>query len=520
MTEEADTLEMWSQRFGLPIWRNLKDFSLIKQRVPLVSYAFVKKRKILPLAEEEGKVQVALLDPLDLEAIQEIRQALGRETLEGLCFRAEMEEAIEYAYHQEHSAASLLDSKKEEKNQEIENEEYDLLDHKADSPIIRTLNAILQEAIQQGASDIHFEPGESGMEIRYRIDGVLHKRHSPPKDYQIPLITRIKVLSCLDIAEQRLPQDGRMKLRMGSRSIDFRVSSVPCVFGERIVLRILDKSNVLLGIHKLGLHSDVLCLLQSWISHPEGIVLVTGPTGSGKTTTLYSILMQLQEEHTNIMTIEDPVEYKMAGIGQIGVNTKIQLTFAAGLRHILRQDPDVIMVGEVRDRETAEIAIQASLTGHLVFTTLHTNDAPSAVTRLVDMGIEPYLLTSSVIGVIAQRLVRTLCPHCKESYVPSPQEYKDLGLVPEEGMFFRGRGCEWCAFSGYKGRRGIYELMTMDSTMKKQVLYSPDAHMLHSMAVQQGMSTLRKEGAFCVLQGLTTTQEVLRVTRALQQDKS
>lgn len=512
----------WSRRFGIEVVSSLEEFAWVRNKTPLMPYSFVKKKGVLPLEERNGKVIVAVSNPLDLEAMEEIHLFLGKEVLEVLALKSQIEEAIQTSYHQDQEAASdlIASLQNEESITDLqEGEEYDLLDSKADSPVIQILNAILLEAIQQGASDIHFEPLENGLGVRYRIDGVLQMRHSPPKEYQSQLITRMKVLSRLDIAEQRLPQDGRLKLRMGGRHIDFRVSTVPCAFGERIVLRILDKSNVLLGLDSIGMREKILKDFQSLIRFPEGIVLVTGPTGSGKTTTLYSALSEINSSEVNIMTIEDPVEYKLQGMAQIGVNSKINLHFSTGLRAILRQDPDVIMIGEIRDKETAEIAIQSSLTGHLVLSTLHTNDAPSALTRLIDMGIEPYLLTSSVIGVIAQRLVRKICPSCKESYTPSEREILDLKLSLDEAKgisFFKGCGCEACYGSGYKGRHGIYELMTLNNALKEQLLKSADAHRLQELALSQGMSSLRREGALLVLQGITSSEEVLRVTRGCE----
>jgi general secretion pathway protein E len=373
----------------------------------------------------------------------------------------------------------------------------------------------MTEAIQQGASDIHFEPSEQGLVIRYRIDGVLQLRHVPPKELQTQLLTRIKVLAKLDIAEQRLPQDGRIKLKIGGREIDFRVSTIPIVYGERVVLRILDKSNIVLGLDRLGMAPEVLEKFNRLIRLSEGIILVTGPTGSGKTTTLYSAINDVNSPEVNIMTIEDPVEYKLQNMAQVGVNPKIHLDFATGLRHILRQDPDVIMIGEIRDKETAEIAIQASLTGHLVLSTLHTNDAPSALTRLVEMGTEAYLLSSTVIGVLAQRLVRTICPHCSESYLPTHLECKELGIDSIQ-PFYRGRGCDQCFDLGYKGRHGIYELMAMNHAVKQQILKSADAVELREVALHQGMIPLRINGAQLVLRGITTSSEVLRVTRGYE----
>jgi general secretion pathway protein E len=359
------------------------------------------------------------------------------------------------------------------------------------------------------------------MRVRYRIDGVLQNRHAPAFEYQMQLLTRIKVMSKLDIAEHRLPQDGRIKLRMGRREIDFRVSTVPISGGERIVLRILDKGNVLLGLDKIGMLPSVMEQFQRLIAMPEGIVLVTGPTGSGKTTTLYSAICEMVNDEVNIMTIEDPVEYNLKGIAQIGVHHKINLDFSTGLRHILRQDPDVIMVGEIRDRETAEIAIQAALTGHLVLSTLHTNDAPSAITRLVDMGIEPYLLSSCIVGILAQRLVRRICPECKETYEPSLRELQNLDIRLEDlpnGSLYRGKGCPYCYHTGFKGRQGVYELMLVTNAVTKQIVTSPDAIELRKVALGQGMISLLKHGSELVKQGLTTVAEVLRVARGIEEE--
>lgn len=510
-------IENWAKQYGVECTSDLTTFLFVKEKRVLLPYAFVKKRLILPVEERDECVCVATADPHDLEALEEVRHLLGRPVEEIIAPKAAIEEAIELCYHQKEEETSKLIASFHGQTAEEESEsEYDLLEQRADSPVIRMLNAMVLEAIGQGASDIHFEPLETGLGVRYRIDGVLQMRHAPPKEYQTQLITRIKVMAKLDIAEQRLPQDGRIKLRMGGREIDFRVSTVPVVFGERIVLRILDKSNVVLGLSKIGMREDVLETFKKQISLSEGIVLVTGPTGSGKTTTLYSALSGLSSQEVNIMTIEDPVEYKLQGMAQIGVNPKIHLNFATGLRHILRQDPDVIMIGEIRDRETAEIAIQASLTGHMVLSTLHTNDAPSALTRLVDMGIEPYLLSSSVVAVLAQRLVRTICPDCVISYLPTAAEVAELGLEEADVTmpFFKGRGCESCFNSGYKGRCGIYELMVVNSPIKRQLLKSADAEELRKIALLQGMISLRADGARLVQKGLTTTAEVLRVTRS------
>lgn len=518
VTSEEEEIESLAKKYGLKVAQDLREYPLVQAREKLLPYPFAKQRKVLPLRLDEDLLLVAIADPLDLSSLEEIRYQTGYTVKEILSSKRLIDQAIEYCYQQsDEEAKEYISSPDKEEILDIDNEhEYDLLDQRSDSRVIRLVNMVLAEALQQGASDIHFEPTETGIIIRYRIDGVLQVRHTPSRDVQNELLTRIKVIAKLDIAEHRLPQDGRIKLRMGGREIDFRVSTVPVVYGERIVLRILDRSQVILGLDQVGMRQEVLRGLRHMLSGSQGIILVTGPTGSGKTTTLYSALSELGSEQINIMTIEDPVEYKLPKMAQIGVNTKIQLSFATGLRHILRQDPDVIMIGEIRDQETAEIAIQASLTGHLVLSTLHTNDAPSALTRMVEMGIEPYLLSSSVIGVLAQRLVRKICPHCREEYEPHVEELLELGLDPHvyEGVkFARGKGCHHCFFSGYKGRHGIYELMNMTNSLKDQLMKSPNATELSRLAILEGMKSLRLEGAELVLKGITTSSEVMRVTK-------
>jgi general secretion pathway protein E len=513
----TDNINLLCQEFQIPFVADLLACPFVSQGVQLIPYAMAKARRALPVDEQEGRIIVALEDPLDLECLEEIRCYTGKKIAEVCAPREAIDAAIERCYHQKDDAASSLIASLNENSSEalFETEGYDLLAQTADSPVIRLLNVVMTEAIQQGASDIHFEPSEQGLVIRYRIDGVLQLRHLPPKELQPQLLTRIKVLAKLDIAEQRLPQDGRIKLKIGGREIDFRVSTIPIVYGERIVLRILDKSNIILGLDRLGMAADVLDHFEKLIHLSEGIILVTGPTGSGKTTTLYSAINDVNSSEVNIMTIEDPVEYKLPNMAQVGVNPKIHLDFATGLRHILRQDPDIIMIGEIRDKETAEIAIQASLTGHLVLSTLHTNDAPSALTRLVEMGTESYLLSSTVVGVLAQRLVRTICSHCRVSYEPTPIECRDLGIATAQ-PFFRGQGCAHCFGLGYKGRHGIYELMPMSQAVKHQILKSADAVELREVALAEGMVPLRVNGADLVLRGMTTYAEVLRVTRGYE----
>lgn len=517
-----DVNKSLATQFGMPIYDDLSALRLSKEFYKKIPYAFVKKHCLIPIQEANGFILTAVADPLHLEALEELRFILDKRIKPVYSPKEAILLAIHECYEREEGAASQLmaDLSDASDDSKSEVEAYDLLDdNQAQAPIIKLINLILTEAIQQGASDIHFEPVDTGLRVRYRIDGVLQNRHAPAPEFQSPLLTRIKVMAKLDIAEHRLPQDGRIKLRMGRREIDFRVSTVPVSGGERIVLRILDKGNVILGLDKIGMLPKTYQEFRRLITLPEGVLLVTGPTGSGKTTTLYSAICELYNDETNIMTIEDPVEYNLKGIAQIGVRHKIKLDFATGLRHILRQDPDIIMVGEIRDAETAEIAIQASLTGHLVLSTLHTNDAPSAITRLVDMGIEPYLLSSSVIGILAQRLVRRICSECRCSYTPSDQELNSIGLSKHQltdGKLFHGKGCSACFGSGYKGRHGLYELLPVNNEIRRQIVKSPDAVELRNIALNMGMSSLLEHGAELARQGITTVAEMLRVTKAVE----
>lgn len=513
-------------KFGMRIYTDLSTFSLPVEFYRKVPYAFVKKHVVLPIRDEKDAVYVAVADPSNIEPLEELRLMLDREIKAVYSPQETILTAINECYNREEGAASQLISDMGDRSDrggksDSEVEVYDLLDDSlGQAPIVKLLNLILIEAIQQGSSDIHFEPFEDRLRVRYRIDGALQNRHMPAQEYQTQMLARIKVMAKLDIAEHRLPQDGRIKLKMGRREIDFRVSTVPVAGGERIVLRILDKGNVILGLDKLGMLPSVFEDFKRLISMPEGIVLVTGPTGSGKTTTLYSAICEIYNDNSNIMTIEDPVEYNLKGIAQIGVNPKIKLDFATGLRHILRQDPDIIMIGEIRDKETAEIAIQSSLTGHLVLSTLHTNDAPSSITRLVDMGVEPYLLSSTVVGVVAQRLVRRICPDCKRPHNPTDGELESVGLRREDlidGQLYHGIGCPVCYGSGYKGRQGVYELMMVNNAIKRQIVKSPDAVELRRIALERGMVSIVNHGADLARRGITTIAEVLSSTRGVEE---
>lgn len=513
----AEELSQFADQYDLKFSDNLSKMEFVEERRHLIEYEFAKEKQILPIAERDNQIQVAISTPHAHDLIEELRYRLQKEIEEVLVPREVLLEAIELCYrHRQDETKEFIRNLEQVESKEIlfsNEEEYDLLGQKESSKVIKLLNLILLEALDQNASDIHFEPGPNGLSVRYRIDGVMQLRHQPPKELQQQLLTRIKVIAKLDIAEHRMPQDGRIKLMKGGKEIDFRVSTIPIVYGERIVLRVLDKSNVMLGLDEIGMEQELLTSFRSLIRQNQGIILVTGPTGSGKTTTLYSAISDICSSDINIMTIEDPVEYKLSQIAQIGVNPKIGLTFAKGLRHILRQDPDVILIGEIRDQETAEIAIQASLTGHLVLSTLHTNDAPSAVIRLIDMGIEPYLISSAVIGVIGQRLVRKICPECREKYQPTHEELIELEIDDLNTQLYRGQGCANCFHLGYKGREAIYELMELDSAIKQQLLVNPDATSLQQLAIKRNMKTMRTAGVARALAGKTTASEVLRVTR-------
>ncbi|ESN89204.1 GspE/PulE family protein [Chlamydia suis] len=480
-------------------------------------YSFLKKNYLLPIEAGDKIVLARHLKKTPLEALDEVRLILQKPLTIITKEETEIVRGLQKLYSDKGGKASeMLLSMQEEGAPESESNATELLENPENSaPVVRLLNLIFKEAIEERASDIHFEPIEDLLRIRYRIDGVLHDRHAPPNHLRAALITRIKVLAKLDIAEHRLPQDGRIKLQLGGQEVDMRVSTVPVIHGERVVLRILDKRNVILDIRGLCMPPRMESSFRKAIGVPEGILLVTGPTGSGKTTTLYSVLQHLSGPFTNIMTIEDPPEYKLPGIAQIAVKPKIGLTFSRGLRHLLRQDPDVLMVGEIRDQETAEIAIQAALTGHLVVSTLHTNDAVSAIPRLLDMGVESYLLSATMIGAVAQRLVRKICSHCKERCGADVQEQallKALGKDPDAPLY-KGRGCSQCFRSGYKGRQGIYEFVDVTPTLRSEIASGKPYHVLRSVAEQDGYQPLLEHGVELALAGETTLSEVLRVAK-------
>ena len=538
---EHQLLEARGIQYQLPVWQKIpleniqRDFT---QKVPI---QFLKKYHMLPLerqttpkkpsglpseietqvSEAEDKMHaIAVNDPADFQPLDDLAGILGMENYDVvLSTKEEIIAAVNFAYDMSRdSAEQLVQDMEADDGMVIGEIEHtaDLLDDTSDAPIIKLVNHILSQSIKARASDIHIEPYQDSFKIRYRVDGILYDLLTPPKWIQASLISRIKVMAIMNIAEKRLPQDGRLEVKIGNMQIDVRVSTIPTSFGERVVLRLLNKTSSLLTLSDLGLNPDRLATLERLVSAPNGIILITGPTGSGKTTTLYAVLSALNSPDINIITIEDPIEYQINGISQIQVNPKIDLTFARGLRSIVRQDPDVVLVGEIRDHETAEIAVQSALTGHLVFSTLHTNDSAGAITRLVDIGIEPFLISSSVIAVAAQRLVRVLCEKCKESYSPDEMTLRNIGILPDEiagATVFGAKGCEHCFNTGYRGRIGIFEILELKSRLKSLILKSFDANRIQEEALRMNMVSLRRDGIQKVLAGTTTIEEVLRVTQ-------
>lgn len=540
---ETQLLEALSIQYGIPFWPDLPLESFKTDFISQVPIQFLKKYVMVPLIsdtkesgvdnslpqlEPENATEtlphsaavIAINDPADIQALDDLIRILEPHdfklvlsTKDAILF------AINISYDLNRDSAEQLVQDMEEDSSSIISEieeKADLLDDISDAPIIKLVNHIISQSVKARASDIHMEPYQDSFKVRYRVDGILYDLLSPPKWVQPALISRIKVMAKMNIAEKRLPQDGRLDVKIGNQEIDVRVSTIPTSFGERLVLRLLDKSGSLISLPDLGLSSDRLDLLANLVKSPNGIILVTGPTGSGKTTTLYAILSSINLPDINIITIEDPVEYQIKGISQIQVNPKINLTFASGLRSIVRQDPDVILVGEIRDRETAEIAVQSALTGHLVFSTLHTNDSASAITRLVDIGVEPFLISSSVLAVVAQRLIRVLCKDCKQPYTPDKSTLESIGITPDqlhEATIYRAEGCESCFHTGYKGRSGIFEIMLLDSNLKSMILTAHDSGRIKDAALNLNMLTLRQDGIQKVLRGISTIEEVIRVTQ-------
>ncbi len=523
--EESELTQLLAQQYGVPAV-NLLEFELDPEIVQLIPRDMAERYKVIPIQKTENSLIVAMADPSNIMAIDDLRFRTGTNIEPVVATEEAILAAIEKYYGGEETVASaemeeILGELEEESIELIESEEdldvSKLEEMAEEAPVVKLVNLILTDAINKAASDIHLEALEKSFRVRYRIDGVLHKVMDPPKKLQNAIISRIKIMSNLDIAERRLPQDGRIKLRTSKgKEIDFRVSSLPTIHGEKVVLRLLDKEQLQLDMTKLGFEEEQLKIFREGIHRPWGMILVTGPTGSGKTTTLYSALMELNSTEVNISTAEDPVEYTLKGINQVQMHDAIGLNFATALRAFLRQDPDIIMVGEIRDYETAEIAVKAALTGHLVLSTLHTNDAPSSINRLVNMGVEPFLITASVLVIQAQRLVRKICPHCKEEVKVSPEVLRQI-QVPEEKIeegvqIFKGKGCAKCNYTGYKGRIAVFEVMPMSEEINELVLTGASAAELKREAIRLGMKTMRQAGITKLLQGITTIEEVVRVT--------
>ena len=514
---QRDVSEALADQLGLPLVEaaSYPELPILEERV---SARFLRESRALPLAEDESELALAMADPTDEYTVNAFEMVTGRKVRPQVAIPMELEAALERLYGAGKSAlGQILGDVEQRDDLAFDADVQQLKDLASEAPVIRMVSLIITNALDTRASDIHIEPFENRLIVRYRIDGVLHEVESPPRRLSAAVISRIKIMANLDIAERRLPQDGRIRLRVQGKEIDLRVSTVPTMHGESVVMRILDKGGVALDFKRLGFEEDTLKKFLNVLMEPHGILLVTGPTGSGKTTTLYTALDRLNQPDVKILTVEDPVEYQMAGINQIQVKPQIDLTFANALRSIVRQDPDVIMIGEIRDLETAQIAVQSALTGHLVLSTVHTNDAASTVNRLLDMGVEDYLLTSTVIGILAQRLVRTLCPACKTSYTALPEVVAELGLhkfaPPGDITLYHAKGCKECAQTGFIGRISIMEMLPMSDPLRTHIMRHANSAELRTEAIREGMVTMYEDGMRKALNGSTTFEEVLRVTR-------
>ncbi len=522
---ERDVLRAHAEQLGIP-FLELDRTSVDEDVAKAIPQSVVQRYNAVPIRRSGNRLTVAMADPTNVFALDDIRLITGYEIDPMLAAPDDIsallrtsdngatQESLDTALSALTGTAGMLPDDMDVTGGGTDEDVDRAAALEGEAPIIRVVNVIIQQAINDRASDIHVEPDRRGIRIRYRVDGVLHEVMQMPKYVHAPLISRIKIMGDMNIAERRLPQDGRIHIRHEGKDFDLRVSSLPTVFGEKCVMRILDQSSILIGLNKLGMSPETQAELESIIIQPNGMILSTGPTGSGKTTTQYSVLNKINSVEKNIITIEDPVEYQLRGLNQVHVNRKAGLTFANAMRYFVRQDPDIIMVGEIRDLETAETAIQASLTGHLVLSTLHTNDAPSAVTRMVDMGVEPFLIAASVIGVLAQRLGRRICPNCKEPYKPPAEALRRVGFKLDDAdsvVFYRGRGCEQCRHSGYRTRLGIFELMMLNEEIQDLIVKRAPLSEVRNAALASGMKTLKMDGFQKVLEGLTTVEEVMRV---------
>jgi type IV pilus assembly protein PilB len=516
--EETEVSKMLARQYRMPAV-DLSRFEVDAKILKLIPPDIATKYTVLPLKREGRTLTVAIADPNNVTAIEDIKFITRCDVFPVIAGEYTLRNAIERYYQQSDAQLqTLLKSVEAAEDLEVvedqEDEDVKAQDLADDAPVVKLINGLLTDAVKRGASDIHIEPFEHEMRVRYRVDGALLEVMKPPVKMRAALTSRVKIMAQLNIAERRVPQDGRIKLKMGARVIDFRVSTLPVLFGEKIVLRILDKGNLTLDLKTFGFEPRAEADLLKAILNPYGMVLVTGPTGSGKTTTLYSALSRINQIDVNIMTAEDPVEYNLLGINQVLVRNEVGMTFAAALKAFLRQDPNIIMVGEIRDLETGSIAIKAALTGHLVLSTLHTNDAPSTITRMVDMGIEPFNVASAVNLIVAQRLVRRICKECKQEHEYTPEEMHAFGIDKKVGPFFKGAGCDTCAGTGYKGRQGLYEVMALTSPLRREILKGASTEELRDLAVKESMLTLRMDGMLKVKKGITTLEEVVKETAA------
>jgi type IV pilus assembly protein PilB len=520
---EKDITEVIGKQMGVS-FIDLDNYDLDPELARSIPEHLAQRYKVIPVAEKDNKLTLAMVDPLNVIAIDDIRLITGFDIEPVIATEDSIMKSINRQFgvtdlaevHETVKDISATDFGPLEVEEAVEEEiALDKLKELVDeAPIVRVVNLIISQAINDKASDIHIEPEAKQVRVRYRVDGVLHDVMSPPKHIQAPMVSRVKIMANMDIAERRVPQDGKIHLRHDNREFDLRVSTIPCIHGEKVVMRILDKSSVMLGLNKLGFYPEVQNSFEGVVTKPYGMILVTGPTGSGKSTTLYSVLNKLNTGDRNIITIEDPCEYQLPGVNQVQVNDKAGLTFSSALRSFLRQDPDIIMVGEIRDTETARIAVEAALTGHLVLSTLHTNDSAGAITRLVEMGVEPFLCASSIIGVLAQRLARSICPNCKEAYTPPIESIKRFGLsafTDTEITFYKGRGCDHCKMTGYRGRQGIFEVLVISDRIRGLILQRASTAEIRQSAMEEGMKTMQDDGLRKVLDGVTSIEECLRV---------
>jgi general secretion pathway protein E len=517
LVSERELTEAFVDFLKLPLasTRDFPDAPILEERL---ARKFLKEARIIPLAEHAEELVVAMVDPLDDEATKALRFATGKQVTVRIAYPADFEAAWERLYGEGKSEITqIFEGAEAHRDDSVSDDVERLKDIASEAPVIRLVNLLIARAVEARASDIHIEPMDGELRIRYRVDGVLQEVESPPQRLSSAVISRIKIMAKLNIAERRLAQDGRFRLAVRGKDIDFRISTTPTIHGESVVLRILDRGSLKLDFAALGFDEDIIAAFRDVLNHPHGILLVTGPTGSGKTTTLYASLLELNTPDKKILTIEDPVEYQLKGINQVQVKPQIGLTFANALRSFLRQDPDIMMIGEIRDLETAQIAVQAALTGHLILSTLHTNDAASAITRLLDMGVEDYLLTSTINGLAAQRLVRTLCIHCREPYEALPEivERMQLGSLTQERpiILHRPVGCAHCSGTGYLGRSSILEVLIMSDKIRQLVLKRTEAGLIRKAAIEDGMQTMHLHGMKKALASITSIEEVLRVTR-------